>query len=133
MSDQWAQGRSALDGFRVLRIGLDPDRTLLYERINQRVLRMFEAGLPEETRQLLEKYGESVRPLSSIGYKQVVRILNGEMSKEEAVHAVQQAHRNYAKRQMTWFRREPAVDWIRGFGDEQRVIELAISLVDETQ
>src|SRR5262249_35697022 len=92
MSEQWEQGRNALEGFRILRIGLDPDRELLYERINQRVLRMFAAGLVEETQHLLQKYGESARPLNSIGYKQAVQLLKGEINKQDAVCAVQQAH-----------------------------------------
>lgn len=133
MSDQWTQGRNALKGFRILRIGLDPDRERLYERINQRVLRMFVEGLVEETQDLLQKYGEAARPLSSIGYKQVVQLIKGEINREEAVRAVQQAHRNYAKRQMTWFRREPDVNWIHGFGDEFKVIEQAISLTQQNR
>jgi len=133
ISDQWAEGRNALEGFRVFRVGLDPDRNLLYERINQRVLRMFSEGLVEEARRLLQKYGDSARPLSSIGYKQVVQLLKGEINHEETVRAVQQAHRNYAKRQMTWFRREPEVRWISGLGDEPRVLGKAVSLVDQTR
>jgi tRNA dimethylallyltransferase len=133
ISDQWAEGRNALEGFRVFRVGLDPDRNLLYERINQRVLRMFSEGLVEEARRLLQKYGDSARPLSSIGYKQVVQLLKGEINHEETVRAVQQAHRNYAKRQMTWFRREPEVRWISGLGDEPRVLGKAVSLVEQTR
>lgn len=133
ISDQWAEGRNALEGFRVFRVGLDPDRNLLYERINQRVLRMFSEGLVEEARHLLQKYGDSARPLSSIGYKQVVQLLKGEINHEETVRAVQQAHRNYAKRQMTWFRREPEVRWISGFGDEPRILGKAVSLVEQTR
>ncbi len=121
---------AALQGFAILRIGLDPARALLYERINLRVQKMFEAGLIEETKQLSEKYGEAARPLSSIGYKQVVQLLKGELDREGAIRAVQQAHRNYAKRQMTWFRREPEVKWISGFGDELAVVEAAARLVE---
>jgi tRNA dimethylallyltransferase len=133
MSDQWEQGRDALQGFRILRIGLDPDRQQLYERINQRVQQMFANGLVEETENLLQKYGGSARPLSSIGYKQVVQMIAGELNREDAIRTVQQAHRNYAKRQMTWFRREPDVKWIAGFGDESRVIEQSISLTRESR
>jgi len=129
MSEQWKHGRNALQGFTILRIGLEPARALLYERINLRVQKMFEAGLIEETKQLSEKYGEVARPLSSIGYKQVVQLLKGDLDREDTIRAVQQAHRNYAKRQMTWFRREPDVKWISGFGDELQVIEQAIDLV----
>ena len=70
---------------------------------------MFETGLIEETERLLEKYGAAARPLASLGYKQAVQFLRGELTREQAVQAAQQAHRNYAKRQMTWFRREPEV------------------------
>lgn len=127
MSEQWQSGRDPLTGFKILRIGLDPNRAALYRRIHERVLAMFDAGLVEETQQLLKKYGDAAPPLSSIGYKQVVQLLNGEIDREAAVDAVQQAHRNYAKRQMTWFRREPNVTWIRGFGDQAEVIAEAVA------
>ena len=91
---------------------------------------MFEAGLVEETRHLREKYGDAARPLATIGYKQVVQLLRGELDLKQAIAAVQQAHRNYAKRQMTWFRREPEVEWIAGFGDEAGVIEQAVRTIE---
>lgn len=118
MSELWQQGRAALQGFRVVRVGLDPDRGALYERINQRARQMFETGLIEETKSLVEKYGAAARPLTSLGYKQAVQFLRGELTREQAVQAAQQTHRNYAKRQMTWFRREPEVCWLKGFGDD---------------
>jgi tRNA dimethylallyltransferase len=121
MTELWQQGREALSGFRILRLGLDPDRAALYDRINRRAQQMFAAGLIEETQHLLEKYGEDAWPLSSPGYKQAIQCLRGELTREQAVQAAQQAHRNYAKRQMTWFRREPQVTWLRGFGDETSV------------
>ena len=130
MSQQWERGRDALRGFTILRIGLDPDRALLYDRINRRVEKMFEAGLVEETRHLREKYGEAARPLETIGYKQAVHLLRGELDLKQAIAAVQQAHRNYAKRQMTWFRREPEVEWIAGFGDEAGVVERAARTIE---
>jgi tRNA dimethylallyltransferase len=129
MSEQWKAGRDALAGFNILRIGLDPDRAKLYARINQRVQKMFDSGLIDETEQILKQYGEAARPLTSIGYKQAVQLLRGELDREAAIHAVQQAHRNYAKRQMTWFRREPNVTWIHGFGDEAEVIAEAVATV----
>jgi tRNA dimethylallyltransferase len=129
MSQQWERGRDALRGFTILRIGLDPGRSLLYERINRRVEKMFEAGLIEETRNLREKYGDAARPLETIGYKQAVQHLRGELDLKQAIAAVQQAHRNYAKRQMTWFRREPEVEWLAGFGDETWVVEQGAGLV----
>ncbi|MFZ0815656.1 MAG: tRNA (adenosine(37)-N6)-dimethylallyltransferase MiaA, partial [Candidatus Sulfotelmatobacter sp.] len=117
MTELWQSGREPLRGFRILRVGLDPDRAALYDRINRRAEKMFEAGLIEETQRLDEKYGDAAGPLSSLGYKQARQFLRGELTREQAVQAAQQAHRNYAKRQMTWFRREPEVQWLRGFGD----------------
>jgi tRNA dimethylallyltransferase len=133
MSEMWKQGRDPLQGFKVARLGLDPDRNALYDRINQRARRMFDAGLVEETVNLLEKYGASVRPLTALGYKQAVSLIRGEIDRETAVHAAQQAHRNYAKRQMTWFRREPDVIWIPGFGDDVRVQSEAIQKIADMQ
>ena len=129
MSHLWRQGRDRLRGFRILRLGLDPDRAPLYERINRRAQNMFSGGLVEETAKLLEKYGETARPLGSLGYKQAAQLLRGEASREEALRAAQQAHRNYAKRQMTWFRREPDVNWLRGFGDNEGIQSQASDLV----
>lgn len=129
MTELWRQGRDPLQGFRILRIGLDPDRSALYARINERAAHMFESGLIEEARALQEKYGPSAWALFSLGYKQALQCLRGDISREEAVQAAQQAHRNYAKRQMTWFRREPEITWLRGFGDEASRQNEAMTLV----
>jgi tRNA dimethylallyltransferase len=126
MSEMWKQGRDPLNGFRIVRIGLNPDRSALYDRINRRAERMFNDGLVEETRGLMEKYGESIWGLSSLGYKQAVQVIRGGMDGAGAVVAAQQAHRNYAKRQMTWFRKEPGVRWIAGFGDDAWVQQAAV-------
>ncbi len=124
------RGRDPLRGFRILRLGLDPERAALYERINQRARRMFDAGLVEETQALVQKYGAEARPLASLGYKQAAQFLRGELGREQAILAAQQAHRNYAKRQMTWFRREPEVNWLRGFGDDGEIQKRAVSAID---
>jgi tRNA dimethylallyltransferase len=130
MTELWQQhGRDPLRGFRILRLGLDPDRQSLYDRINRRAQQMFEAGLIEETQRLVETYGDAAGPLSSLGYKQAVQLLRGELTREQALQAVQQAHRNYAKRQMTWFRREPQVHWLRGFGDDAPIQKTAAEWV----
>lgn len=126
MTELWDQGRDPMRGFRILRLGVEPERKMLYERINRRAEAMFEAGLIEETKLLLEKYGDDAGPLSSLGYKQAVQFLRGEVTREQALQAAQQAHRNYAKRQITWFRREPEVHWLSGFGDEERIQQEAI-------
>ncbi len=131
MTEMWSEGRDPLQGFTILRLGLNPDREALYARINQRALVMFERGLVEETGQLLAKYGDTARPLTSLGYKQAVQLLRGELTRDAAITAAQQAHRNYAKRQLTWFRRESRVEWIVGFGDDPGVQELAIAVVQK--
>ena len=131
MTELWQQGREPLRGFRVLRIGLNPDRTALYERINRRARSMFDAGLVEETSSLVRKYGESARVLSSLGYRQAVQLLRGELDRDGAMAVAQQAHRNYAKRQMTWFRKEPEVHWLEGFGDTTEIQRRATELVEK--
>lgn len=131
MTEIWQEGREPLRGFRLLRLGLDPERNALYTRINQRAVQMFESGLVEETRALLARHGRQVRPITATGYKQVLQMLEGEISPKLALWAAQQAHRNYAKRQMTWFRREPEIHWLKGFGDDAAVQEQAMEMVRE--
>jgi len=135
MSELWQQrGRDPLTGFRILRIGLNPERRWLYERINARAQQMFAGGLVEETESLLRQYGacKSATALDSLGYKQAAQFLRGELTREQAIAAAQQGHRNYAKRQMTWFRREPEVVWLEGFGDDAAIVEQAAELVSHT-
>ncbi len=131
MTEMWQQGRDPLTGFHILRIGLDPDRAALYDRLNRRAAEMFEQGLIEETQALLAKFGRVGGPLDSLGYRQAAEVLDGKLTREQAIAAAQQGHRNYAKRQMTWFRREPEVRWLRGFGDDEAVARRAIELVTE--
>jgi tRNA dimethylallyltransferase len=128
MSEAWKQGREALSGYHLLRIGLDPERAALYERINARARAMFAEGLIEETRDLIARYG---RPpaLASLGYRQAALYLGGELTLEQAIAAASQGHRNFAKRQLTWFRREPEVCWLHGFGDDPDVRAEAERLV----
>jgi tRNA dimethylallyltransferase len=151
MTELWQQGREPLHGFRILRLGLNPEREALYARINQRAAKMFDerrinegpdderrvdsklmdGGLIAETQRLLAKYGDKARPLSSLGYKQALQFLRGEVDRASALAAAQQAHRNYAKRQMTWFRREPDVNWLNGFGDDPAIQAECIAIVEQ--
>ena len=130
MTAMWKQGREPLQGFHILRLGLDPDRKALYQRIDERAQQMFAAGLVEETSRLGQKYGERAWALGSLGYRQARQVLSGELSREAAVAAAQQGHRNYAKRQMTWFRREPDVRWLRGFGNDPIILAQAAALIE---
>lgn len=128
MTGLWQQGREPLRGFRIVRLGLNPDREALYQRINLRAAHMFRHGLLEETKILLQRYG-AVRPLDSLGYRQAVQHLQGTLALDDAIAAAQQAHRNYAKRQMTWFRREPDVHWFSGFGSDEGIQRSAFELL----
>ena len=95
---------------------------------------MFAHGLLEETKSLLARYGSSkdVMPLESLGYRQAGQYLRGELTREQAIAAAQQGHRNYAKRQMTWFRREPDVVWLEGFGDDPEIVAKAAGIIAAT-
>jgi tRNA dimethylallyltransferase len=129
MTELWRQGRDPLRGFHILRIGLNPDREALYARINERAQKMFASGLIEETKKLLDRH-PAAGPLNALGYRQASQHLRGELSLEQAIAAAQQGHRNYAKRQMTWFRREPDVEWLNGFGSERQVQQEARELIE---
>ena len=132
MTEQWEQGRDALSGYSVLRLGLAPARDVLYRRIDERAAAMFRKGLVEETRELIADFGAECRPLTSLGYAQAAVVLNGTMTEAEAIAAAQQGHRNFAKRQTTWFRREAElhrVQWLRGVGDSEESVAEATALV----
>jgi tRNA dimethylallyltransferase len=122
--------RDPLTGFRLLRIGLNPPRKALYDRLNQRGAAMFSAGLIEETRGLLARFGP-VKALDSLGYRQAAALLAETMTVEAAIEATQQGHRNYAKRQLTWFHREPEVHWIEAFGDDTDTLAAATELLQQ--
>jgi tRNA dimethylallyltransferase len=117
-----AKRKDALAGFDVVKVGLNPPRPALYERINARVHRMFQEGLVEEVQGILARgFPVTAKPFESLGYAQVRSYLCGELTLEEAIALAQQETRRYAKRQMTWFRREPVVHWFGGFGSDPEV------------
>jgi len=120
--------RDPLLGYRLLRIGLNPPRQQLYDRLNQRCAAMFAAGLIDETRTLLARFG-AVKALDSLGYRQAHCVVQGLWAIDEAIEKAQQGHRNYAKRQLTWFRREPGVHWIASFGHDAEAERAAAGLV----
>jgi tRNA dimethylallyltransferase len=129
LTHQWQKGRDALTGYRIFRLGLNPPRERLYERINQRASAMFDRGLVEETERLIARYGRDCRPFTSLGYAEAVAVLQNELTREKAVSEAQQGHRNYAKRQLTWFRREPKMHWLEGCGGDEDITEHALQLV----
>lgn len=124
--------RRALTGFRVLKIGLDPPRAELYQRINQRTVRMFDCGLLEETKALLDSgVPAAAKAMQSLGYKQAVAVIEQRMSLADAIVDVQTKTRQYAKRQMTWFRRESDIKWIPCEGNSRAAWERAREFTTE--
>jgi tRNA dimethylallyltransferase len=129
ITEAWTAGAEPLMGYRILRIGMAPERATLYARIDQRAAAMFERGLVAETELLVAKYGHDQRIFGALGYRQARQFLAGELSEAQAIEAAQRGHRNYAKRQFTWFRREPEVRWLAGFGDHPEIQEIALEAV----
>jgi tRNA dimethylallyltransferase len=136
ISEMQASGRKGLRGFRAVKVGLSPGRAELNRRINARVERMFNSGLVEETRAALARCGmdadaaAQLAPFRALGYRQACAVLAGRTTYEDAVRETQTATRQYAKRQMTWFRREPEVAWFAGFGDEAAIQRQVFDWVD---
>jgi tRNA dimethylallyltransferase len=131
-TEQWQEARDPLRGYRVLKLGLSPPRERLYERINARAAAMFDSGLVAETEMLRERFRDDCRALTSLGYAQAMAVLHGQFTREAAIAAAQQGHRNYAKRQGTWFRRESEMHWLRGFGDDAAIQSEALSLARQS-
>jgi len=132
ISKMQARGRSGLEGYRVVKVGLDPERRELYARIDRRVERMFARGLVEETRALLARQDSSrIKALGALGYRQACAVAKGQMSLPEAILQTQVATRRYAKRQMTWFRHEAGITWLGGFGDDPRIQSQVLNLLHE--
>ena len=129
ITEAWTASAKPLTGYRILRIGLAPERAALYARIDARAAAMFERGLVQETARLMAQYGGERRIFDSLGYRQARQLLTGELNETQAIGAAQQGHRNYAKRQFTWFRREPEVRWLAGFGDDAAIQQAATELV----
>jgi tRNA dimethylallyltransferase len=124
------EGRSALEGYRTLKLGISPERTELYERLDARCAAMFRAGLADEVKRILAMgYAPDVKPFESHGYKQVLQMLRGQLNEKEALFYAQRNTRRYAKRQVTWFRQERDVQWLRGFGADPAVQAAALESV----
>jgi tRNA dimethylallyltransferase len=129
ITEAWTAGAEPLTGYRILRIGLAPERAALYARIDARAVAMFERGLVAETERLMTRYGGERRIFDTLGYRQARQLLAGELNEAQAIEAAQRGHRNYAKRQFTWFRREPEVRWLVGFGDDAEIQQMAAEAV----
>lgn len=124
------RGRAGLEGFRVLKIGLMPARETLYKRIEQRVTTMLESGWLDEVKILIDRgITPTSKPFEFLGYSQLRDVLAGRMAIDEAIRQIQQSTRQYAKRQVTWFRKEHDVHWIEEFGDEPATAADALRVI----
>ena len=120
IAGQAKEPRRSLQGFRVLKIGLNPPREALYDKLNRRTAWMFENGLLAETEALLTSgVPANARSLATLGYRQAVAALTEGMNKQAAVLECQVRTRQYAKRQLTWFRAEADLHWLNGFGTDE--------------
>ncbi len=130
LSEVHRSGRKPLEGWRAVKIGLMPPREDLYERVHGRTHAMFARGWMQEVRGLIESgVPDDAKAFDFIGYRELRKVLRGEITLEEARAAIEQATRRYAKRQMTWFRREKGVYWLAGFGDEPGIQKEALEIV----
>ena len=130
ITELFSRGRNALTGFRPIKLGLNPPRALLNQRLDARTVSIFEAGLMEEVRNLLSSgVSRDAKPFESLGYKQALQVLEGRSTLEQALHSTQVETRQYAKRQVTWFRKEPDVQWLEGFGDNLQAQAQALAIV----
>ena len=126
MGEIHRSGRDALQGYEIIKIGLLPPRTALYARIHARTAAMLAAGWLEEVRALIASgVPADAKPFQFIGYAQLREHLAGLITQEDAVHQIQQATRRFAKRQLTWFRKEAGVHWLPGFGDAPEIFAAA--------
>ncbi len=110
--------------YRVFAINMDREK--LYDRINRRVDIMIEQGLIEEVRELIKKYNKFPTAMQGLGYKEVVEYLDGKCSKEEMIDKIKQETRRYAKRQLTWFRKNKNITWLDGLDDTQNNIKIIL-------
>ncbi|MGE5706814.1 MAG: tRNA (adenosine(37)-N6)-dimethylallyltransferase MiaA [Bacteroidota bacterium] len=119
--------------YSLLYLALDWEREALYERIDARAHQMIEQGFVEEVRFLAQKYGEDLPLLRTLGYAEILSCLRGESDLEGAIALIQKNTRNYAKRQLTWFRHEEGVQWIPpAFEEAERRVEAFLSIKGET-
>ncbi len=125
-------GCPRLEGYAPLKVGLMPRRAELYRRIERRAQTMLQRGWLDELNALLARgISPAARPFQFIGYRELRAHLAGELSLPEAVAAIQRDTRRYAKRQITWFRKEPGVAWFEGFGDDPAIAAAVLRHLEE--
>lgn len=124
------EGRKSLEGYAVQKIGLSAPRDALYARIEARTELMIRDGWLDEVSRLISKgIPPDAKPFQFIGYSELRSHLNGQLTMESAVQKIQQATRQFAKRQLTWFRKEQGVHWLPGFGDEPKIAEASLEFL----
>ena len=127
LSEVHRAGRRGLQGYAPLKIGLNPARQALYERIQRRVHLMLERGWSEEVAALIADGPPNAgKAFEFIGYRELRAHAEASQPLSSTVEAIAQATRRYAKRQLTWFRRESGVQWFAGFGDEPETLAAAL-------
>jgi tRNA dimethylallyltransferase len=115
-----------------LKIGLNRERTELYALINQRCEGMVSSGLLDEVRVLVARgYGLDLRPLQSVGYRQMGAVFRGQLTMVEALEEMKQETRHLAKRQLTWFRRDAAIAWFHPERQARTILEMASGFLDQ--
>lgn len=130
ISEVHRTGRKPLEGWRVIKIGLMPRREELYERIHARTASMIELGWMQEVQDLIKSgLNEKAKPFDFIGYRELRAVLRNELSLQQARETIQQATRRYAKRQLTWFRKEACVQWFSTFGDDPKLQSSVLELL----
>ena len=116
--------------YEVFYAGLNAlDRAYLYDRANRRVDKMIDSGLVDEVHRLVQKYGRTLPILKTLGYKEICEYFDGKISLEEAVGLIKKHTRNYAKRQLTWFRANPEIHWY--YIDEMTQEEIVEKIIRE--
>lgn len=126
ISEVHRTARKPLHGWSPIKIGLQPPREAQVERIHSRTDKMLANGWLAEVENLMsQNFPENAKPFDFIGYRELREVLRNKMKLEDARAAVQQSTRQYAKRQLTWFRREPDVYWLAGFGDDLEIVQAA--------
>lgn len=122
----YESGSKPIEGFRITLLGLAPPRAELYARLDERCSRMFDLGLSAEVERILSMgYPRTAKPFESLGYKHVLRMLDGSNTLEQALEDMRKETRHYAKRQWTWFKKDSRVQWISGFGDSPEAQQAA--------
>jgi tRNA dimethylallyltransferase len=133
VADVHREGRTGLEGYDIRKIGLLPPRAALYARIDARAIAMIGAGWMEEVRRLIAAdVPADAKPFQFIGYAELRACLEGTLGQDAAIKEIQQSTRRFAKRQITWFGKEPHVNWLAGFGDEPGIQSAALEIAQSS-